>query len=109
MLSRIGKILKKYRKDNKLTQFQLAERIGVSEFYISAIETGKRKPGRDTLIKLSDEIKVPIGSLLELDTEQGVKYAAEELYSKINGLTNIQQKMIINIIETIVNEFTSNM
>lgn len=108
MASQIGKIIKKYRKEKGFTQFQMAEKIGVSEFYISALETGNRKPGRETLIKLSNEMKMPIEALLELETEQSVKFAAEELYNKIKLLPNAQRKKVINIIEFIIDEFKDN-
>lgn len=105
MTSQIGKIIKKYRKDNGYTQFQLAEKIGVSEFYISALETGSRKPGRETLIKLSNEMNIPIEMLLELKTEQSLKYATDDLYQKINTLSIEKQKQIINIMDFIIEEF----
>lgn len=104
MTSRIGKIIKTYRKEKGYTQFQMAEKIGVSEFYISALETGSRKPGRNTLIKLSNEMNMPIEALLDLETEQNIKYASEELYEKINSLPQDLQKKIINIIDFIINE-----
>ena len=68
MTSRLGKKIKQYRVKNRLTQFQLAEKIGVSEFYISALETGRRNPGRKTLIKLANEMEVPIETLLDIET-----------------------------------------
>ena len=105
MTSQIGKIIKKYRKDNGYTQFQLAEKLGVSEFYISALETGSRKPGRETLIKLSNEMNIPIEMLLELKTEQSLKYATDDLYQKINTLSIENQKQIINIMYFIIEDF----
>ena len=45
MPNSIGSIIRAKRKELKLTQAQLAELIGSDEYYISAIETGKRKPG----------------------------------------------------------------
>ncbi len=104
MTSRIGKIIKTYRKEKGYTQFQMAEKIGVSEFYISALETGNRKPGRNTLIKLSNEMNMPIEALLELETNQSIKYEAEEIYNKINSLSPELQKKIINIIDFIIDE-----
>ena len=104
MSSRIGRIIKKYRKENDITQFELAERINLSEFYISAIETGSRRPGRDTLIKLSKEMNVPIEALLDLETEQSLKYAAEDIYNKISTLPIEKQKIVINIMDFIIDE-----
>lgn len=107
MTSQIGKIIKKYRKENGYTQFQLAEKIGVSEFYISALETGSRKPGRETLIKLSNEMNIPIEMLLELKTEQSLKYATDDLYQKIKALPKRQQQQVLNIIDFIIDELTT--
>lgn len=104
MTSQIGKIIKKYRKEKGYTQFQMAERIGVSEFYISALETGSRKPGRETLIKLSNEMNVPIEKLLELKTEQSIKLASNELYKRISSLPKERQEKIISIMEFLIEE-----
>lgn len=104
MTSRLGKIIKQYRKEKGYTQFEMAEKIGVSEFYISALETGSRKPGRETLIKLSDEMDMPIEKLLELKTDQSIIIASDELYKKISFLPKEKQKQIINIMDFIISE-----
>ena len=41
----VGTLIREKRKERKLTQAQLAELIGSDEYYISALETGKRNPG----------------------------------------------------------------
>lgn len=104
MITRLGKIIKQYRKEKGYTQFEMAEKIGVSEFYISALETGSRKPSRETLIKLSNEMNMPIEKLLELKTEQSIKLASDELYARIESLPKDKQKHIINIIDFIIEE-----
>ena len=93
MSSRIGKIIKEYRKKNKLTQFQLAERIGVSEFYISALETGARNPGRKALMKLAEEMKLPVDSLLNIESEYGIKYASNDIYQKLKNLPSEKKSL----------------
>lgn len=108
MISRLGKIIKNYRKEKGYTQFEMAEKIGVSEFYISALETGSRKPGRETLIKLSNEMDMPIEKLLELKTEQSLKLASDDLYKKISSLPKDKQKQIINIMDFIIDELKNN-
>ncbi len=46
--------LKDLRKKNNMTQVQLAERLGVSKGTVAMWETGKRKPGFETLHDLCD-------------------------------------------------------
>lgn len=105
MTSRLGKRIKQYREKVGLTQFQLAEKIGVSEFYISALETGRRNPGRKTLVKLANEMKVPIEALLDIETDNGLKFTTEELYDKIKNLPTDIQKKVINIIDYVIEVF----
>lgn len=107
MILSMGKIIKQYRKDNDLTQFELAEKIGVSEFYISALERGSRNAGRETLIKLSKEMNIPIETLLALKTEQNVKIATNELYDKIHSLPEKKQEQILNIINYIIEQLSN--
>ena len=57
-------LLRKLRKEKKMTMKQLGNAIGVAESTISLYETGKRQPDYDTLKKLSDLFQVPIDYLL---------------------------------------------
>ena len=108
MISRLGIIIKNYRKEKGYTQFEMAEKIGVSEFYISALETGSRKPGRETLIKLSNEMNMHIEKLLDLETEQSIKLASDELYAKVQSLPIEKQRQILNIMNFIISELDNN-
>lgn len=108
MSSRVGKIIKDYRKKNGLTQFQLAERIGVSEFYISALETGARNPGRKALIKLATEMKLPVDSLLNIETDYGLKYASDDIYEKLNQLPEDKRVLAIDLIYGIIDTISKS-
>ena len=46
----VGDNIKKYRKIKKLTQIQLAEKLGVSNGLVGLWETNKRKPQSKELI-----------------------------------------------------------
>lgn len=46
------KVIKKYRKENKLSQEKLAELLGYDTTYMSHIETGKREPSVDFFYKV---------------------------------------------------------
>ncbi len=55
---RIQKNLKFYRQNAKLTQMQLALKIGYSIDYVSALEQGKRFPSLHSLCKIADVLNV---------------------------------------------------
>jgi transcriptional regulator with XRE-family HTH domain len=66
MVKRLGTVLKKLRIAKGLTQEQLGNKVGVSDAYITMLETGARKnPSLDLLERLAKALKVKVGELLE--------------------------------------------
>ena len=65
----IGKSIKKYRKlnKNKLTQKELAEKVGVCTSLIGSLESNKINQGISiyNLYKISKILNVPINKFLE--------------------------------------------
>ena len=55
-----GKFIAKKRKEQNLTQEQLAERLGVSNKTISKWETGKCMPDYAVVKSLCEELKVSV-------------------------------------------------
>lgn len=53
------------RKARKLTGEQLGELVGVSKGYISEIETGKKTPGADLLMRLADALQCEMHEVFE--------------------------------------------
>lgn len=52
----IGDKIREARKAAGLTQWQLANKIFVSESYIALIESNKRNPSTNVLIKIAEEL-----------------------------------------------------
>ncbi|VEU80471.1 helix-turn-helix transcriptional regulator [Haploplasma axanthum] len=61
----INNRIKYYRNINKLTQKDLAERIGVRVATISDYETNKVIPNIENLIKITKVFKIKIDDLIE--------------------------------------------
>ena len=57
-MSTMGKRIKYYRKQQGLTQKQLAEKIGVNEVTIRSYEAEKYQPKYDTFCKLCESLFV---------------------------------------------------
>lgn len=60
----LGKRLKQLRKEKKITQIELGERINVTHVSISGYESGNRFPDINTLERLADYFNVQIDYLL---------------------------------------------
>jgi transcriptional regulator with XRE-family HTH domain len=61
----MGKMLRRARIWRKLTQAQLAAKVGVHEMTISKLERGDRQPSLALLRRLAKALKVKVGELLE--------------------------------------------
>lgn len=69
--SEIGNRLKRLRNDKGLTQKELAAKIhdGVDYTYIGKIERGQQLPSLKVLLKISENLSVPVSYFLREETE----------------------------------------
>ena len=67
-----GVKLKALRKGQKLTQQQLAERIGVAKSVVSYYESGDRYPSYDVLIKIAHIFHTSTDYLLDVNKNRVV-------------------------------------
>ena len=64
-----GEELRKIMKAQGIKAITLARRMGVSCAYVSQLLTGIRKPGRETLLKLSKALEIPPEHLLIIESD----------------------------------------
>lgn len=73
----IGQRIRKYRKQQNLSQEELAEKIGISTTHMSHIETGSTKLSLSVLVDLAKNLNVKTDWLLfdesYLDNTEAVK------------------------------------
>ncbi len=62
-----GEKLKTLRKGQKLTQQQLADRLGVAKSIVSYYESGDRFPSYDVLVKIARTFHVTTDFLLDME------------------------------------------
>ena len=74
----IGNNIKELRKVNKMTQFDLAEKLNYSNKTISRWESGDIIPDVQTLNKLSELFEVPLSNMFEPDIS--IKYKLGRRY-----------------------------
>ncbi len=56
----IGRRIKETRMASRLSQAQLAERVGLSSVFISNIETGAKKPSVESLLRIANALGVTV-------------------------------------------------
>lgn len=57
--------IRKFRKQQNLTQEKLSELCGISTDYLSEIERGKKIPSLKRLIKIAETLNVPMSKFFE--------------------------------------------
>lgn len=65
----IAEYLKKQRIKKLLTQDQVAKSLGVTKTYYNLLETGKKKPGMKTMIKIAELYKTSRAYIVRLAHE----------------------------------------
>lgn len=82
----IGKRIKIWRKQRKLTQEKFAFLIDRTSDAVSMIERGINFPARETLEKMSKVLNIPIKEFLFNDEENIVNSERETIIEQIIGL-----------------------
>ena len=67
-------IIQRYRNQVGLSQQQLADSVGVSKGFISALEGGRSIPNLDMLVQLAEALNVPAGTLVNAMVEESEKH-----------------------------------
>lgn len=98
-----GKILKAYRKKAKITQEELAEKLGISLKYISRIENGNNGVKTQNLIQYMNILGVPPDTLFGIFmTHPNIKKDMD-FYQKITSLSEEQKEFVSSIIDLLKN------
>lgn len=87
----IGQALLKARKDNGFRQKQVCNKVGISQTYLSQIETGRKIPSIDVINVLTEEYGLPFpimmwNTLTEKDVRKAKLYIFRKLKPTIDNL-----------------------
>jgi transcriptional regulator with XRE-family HTH domain len=64
-LELVGRKIRQLRRQRKLTQVELAEKIGIHQSDLSRMEQGEYKVGLDTLLRILQTFNMTIGEFFE--------------------------------------------
>ena len=98
----LGKQIKMYRLENKLSQEELADRIYVSRQTISNWENDKSYPDINSLVLLSEVFKVSLDKLIKGDVDVMKDVIQKEEVDKMNHYGKIYTIMlIVTVVSTV--------
>lgn len=104
-----GEFIKTLRKENKMTQLELAQKLNCTDKAISRWETGKGLPDADMLLSLSNMFNVSINEILfgeRFDffvTDNNISSSIEDS-QKIDEIISSTDETIVNLLKDKENE-----
>jgi len=94
----IGEEIKKARKSKKLSQFELAELIGVDEKQIYRIESGITSPKLEVFLKIADILNLKIKCFEFIDINP---MYTSEIIEIVNKSSENKRKIFLDLIKSI--------
>jgi len=94
----IGERIKKRREELKLSQFELANRLGLTSAAVSLLEKGERKPSFDMTLKLSEVLGMTTDFLMGKSSDSKVEISfrgAENLTSDMRKEVESYAKFLL--------------
>lgn len=91
----MGEKLKSLRIEKKLTQKQVADRIGLAISAISSYESGTRYPSYDVLVKLAHIFHVSTDYLLGMTDKRNID---------VTGLSDNEIELVSQLVDTLRNK-----
>src|SRR5215213_846951 len=89
-LELVGRKIRQLRRQRKLTQVELAEKIGIHQSDLSRMEQGEYKVGLDTLLRILATFDLSIGDFFD---------EAVSVVQKFKSLSPTAQKEVEDFIE----------
>ena len=100
-LRKLGIRIQQYRLERKLTQEELANRIGSTQVYISDLENGHYSPQFNTIYSIAKTLNVSLDSLVA-DYDDSTGASTLKLFlDEIKGMNSKQLKILKDQIELI--------
>mgnify|MGYP003501999818 CR=1 FL=1 len=94
----MGEKLKSLRIEKKLTQKQVADRIGLAISAVSSYESGTRYPSYDVLVKLARIFHVSTDYLLGITDKRNID---------VTGLSDNEIELVSQLVDTLRNKNNS--
>ena len=103
-LKAVGQRIKSAREAKNLTQEELAALVNLSPTHVSVIERGLKVTKLDTFVAIANALDVSADTLLIDVVAHSVTGVTNELTGKIEKLPIKEQKKIIKVIHTLLEE-----
>ena len=95
----IGAHIREARLSQKLTQEQLADKLGIGTTYISDIERGAKSPSFSLFINIINVLNVSADFILRGEIESGKRFVYNDIGAKLDKLNPKQRLAVSELID----------
>jgi transcriptional regulator with XRE-family HTH domain len=104
----LGSKIASLRKEQQITQVQLAEILGISQQYMQAFEAGRRKVPSSMLPTLAEVLAVSVEELIGIASTNGKKRGpASKLLQQVEQISQLpksKQKFVMDMLDTVIQQ-----
>jgi transcriptional regulator with XRE-family HTH domain len=94
----VGQKIRQLRKEHKLTQVELSQRLGIQQSDLSRMEQGEYRVSLDTLFRILAEFKMSMGEFFEDVTQESITPRDVQLVQQFNALPEDVQREVEDFI-----------
>jgi transcriptional regulator with XRE-family HTH domain len=94
----VGQKIRQLRKEHKLTQVELSQRLGIQQSDLSRMEQGEYRVSLDTLFRILAEFKMSMGEFFEDVTQESITPRDVQLVQQFNTLPLDAQREVEDVI-----------
>lgn len=105
---RIGRRISEFRRAKKLSQFQLAELAEVTDSYISHIETGRKKPSLESLVRIASALGITLDRILLGNQVADLKDYLPEIRNLMKDCSPYEKAVILDMVKSLKSSMRKN-
>lgn len=96
---KIGQQIRKFRKQNGLSQEELAERVNISTTHMSHIETGSTKLSLPVLVDIANALQVTADDLVRASSNCNPNAVSNEIIRLLEDCSPQQINVLLDILK----------
>ena len=104
----IGMRIKELRKQKRIPQEKLAEMIGITPNYLSALERGAYNIKLDTMVQIIDCLDITADDLFRDVIKNGYQNKASRLTDAVASLPEDEQNRIFEVLDALIRTARTN-
>ena len=104
----IGYRIKEVREQNHVSQAQLAEMTDLSVSYISHIETGRKKPSLESLVRIASALGITLDRILLGNQVADLKDYLPEIRNLMKDCSPYEKAVILDMVKSLKSSMRKN-